>query len=132
MPDGTKAGDTFFLDLDPVFVNVVRAFTIKNPASGDVVANVAAGPIPGGPTEPPFRLTFTMTAWAEANLNVCGTADLDVVISSTVVPGTPITVDAHDGDDTWSVTMTPLPGGVRPRVNPRRPPSSRAPIRATL
>lgn len=120
IPDGAVTGDTFYLDLDPVLVEVTPAFTVTDPVTNEVVANVVSGPIPPAATAPPFRLTFTLTSYAESHRGICGQANVDLTLSATVTPGQPIDLDASDGDTTWSVTVIPTAVNEVPINVPRK------------
>lgn len=70
VPNGTQAGDTFTVEL-PSWMVVANGLTfdLPDPANGSVVATaVVSGQV----------VTFTMTAYAETHINVCGTAWLRV------------------------------------------------------
>ena len=70
VPNGTQAGDTFTVELPSrMVVANGLTFDLPDPANGSVVATaVVSGQV----------VTFTMTAYAETHINVCGTAWLRV------------------------------------------------------
>ena len=77
-PDGTKAGDTFTLQLPPELeATSGMRFTLKD-EGGQVVANAVVG----GDT-----VTFTMTDYAQNHLGVHGSAWFWTEFSDIVKPG---------------------------------------------
>lgn len=100
VPDGTKAGDTFTLTLQPAAFwdsIVSSAFDLKD-ASGNVVAKATiSGKV----------VTFTMTAYAENHINVKGTAKFQAKIAKDATLGNntvTLSTPGKDFSDTINVT----------------------------
>ncbi|MCW2523188.1 MAG: SdrD B-like protein [Frankiales bacterium] len=67
VPNGTKAGDTFTLSLDPKLNHLPGSFSMRD-ASGNLVATAVIS------TGTPAVVTFTMTDYAAHHIHVTGTA----------------------------------------------------------
>ncbi|ROS52717.1 Ig-like domain-containing protein [Frigoribacterium sp. PhB24] len=109
VPDDTTAGDTFTLALSEHLKNLPTEFALRDPATGAIVADAT---VVG---TRPSVVTFTMTDYAEAHLNVSGqafvTSDFEGSTTPSGVP-TPFTSTTNDGRDfTTVVTPTGVPRG---------------------
>lgn len=92
-PDGTKAGDTFTLQLPPELeATSGMRFTLKD-EGGQVVANAVVG----GDT-----VTFTMTDYAQSHLGVHGSAWFWTEFSDIVKPGDDLDLVFTVGSSTFT------------------------------
>jgi hypothetical protein len=102
VPDGTNAGDTFSLTLDPKLNRLPSGFTVKD-ATGSLIANAVIS------TTTPAVVTFTMTAYAANHIHVTGTAFIISNFSATSGPQD-FTFTTGDGTSYHSeVTVTAGP-----------------------
>lgn len=113
VPDGTRSGDTFTLQLSEHLRAVPPAFTLTDGPGGPVVANVVVtGSVPDQVAN------FTMSSYAETAHNVCGSAYLRTDTSNQMTPGS-VDFTYVDGDgNTFGNPVivqpsTPQPGPVK-------------------
>ncbi|MCU1423593.1 MAG: hypothetical protein JWN36_3244 [Microbacteriaceae bacterium] len=103
VPDGTLEGDTFTSTIPPQLVgeNAPAGFDLKD-AGGNLVATAAKSG-----AAPSFVYTFTMSSYAQAHNNVCGSAfyetailgslaGTDIPLTSVTNDGTPFTTTVHE------------------------------------
>ncbi len=106
VPDSTKAGDTFTLTLSTHLDNLPAGFTLKDPATGAVVATaVLSG-------TSPEVITFTMTSYASTHLNTRGSAYITSDFNGGSTPSnvaTPFTFTTGD-NRSFTTDVTPTGG----------------------
>lgn len=105
VPNGSRAGDTFTLQLDPHMRRLPEGFRLDDPATGVEVASAAIT----GTTPDAAIVTFTLTAYAESHTGVCGTAFVSADFDGFSTPSgqpTPFTSVTNDGK-TFTTVITP-------------------------
>ncbi len=116
VPNGTLAGDTFTSTIPPQLVgaNAPAGFDLLD-AGGNLVATaVKSGAAPS------FLYTFTMSSYAQAHNNVCGTAYYETaILGSLAGQDVPLTSVTNDGT---SFTTTVHENAAPPvdRANPKK------------
>lgn len=104
IPNGTMAGDTFTLALSPYLRFLPSGFDLPDGIGGPNVATAVIN------SSSPATVTFTMTAYAQSHVNVCGTAFIQSTFDGSLTPGVPVpfTNTANDGTS-WTTAVTPTP-----------------------
>ncbi|UQX88904.1 Ig-like domain-containing protein [Jatrophihabitans telluris] len=97
VPNGTQAGDTFQLTLDPKLRNLPSSFLLKD-ANGNVVATASVS------NTVPAVITFTMTDFAASHINVSGSAF--VKSDFTAAPGNQTFTYTEPDGTKYSSTVT--------------------------
>ncbi|RKR75540.1 Ig-like domain-containing protein [Frondihabitans australicus] len=103
VPDNTKAGDTFTLTLSSHLKDLPGGFSLKDPATGAVVATATLS------DTSPSVVTFTMTAYASTHIATHGTAFVKSDFDTNSTPSgvaTPFTSTTNDGRS-FTTVITP-------------------------
>jgi LPXTG-motif cell wall-anchored protein len=112
IPNGTKAGDTFTLTLSEYLRGLPTGFELRDGAGGPIVATASIS------TTTPALITFTMTAYAESHINVCGSAFIRSGFSNSLPAGVTVPFESTDGGgQSWETPVTPQPGGNTPSLD---------------
>lgn len=112
IPNGTHAGDTFTLTLSEYLRGLPTGFDLRDGDGGPVVATASIS------TSTPAVITFTMTAYAESHINVCGSAFIRSGFDNSLPAGVTVPFESTDGGgQTWQTPITPQPGDDGPSVD---------------
>lgn len=112
IPNGTKAGDTFTLTLSEYLRGLPTGFELRDGVGGPVVATASIS------TTSPALITFTMTAYAESHINVCGSAFIQSGFDNSLPAGVTVPFESTDGGgQTWETPITPQPGDNTPSLD---------------